>query len=85
MARRANSLLLLDAGKSSQEISEFLYLDDDSIRGWYKTYREDGWGALVLNGWKGGHSQMTQAHKTVLCALLEERFCHSTVEIRAHI
>jgi hypothetical protein len=38
-----------------------------------------------LNGWKGGHSQMKQAEEAALCAWLEERFCRSTVEIRAHI
>ena len=85
IARRANAILLLDDGKSCQEISEFLYLDDDTIRRWYKTYREDGWDALALNGWKGGHSQMTQAQESALCAWLDERFCRSTVEIRAHI
>ena len=53
IARRANAMLLLDDGKSCQAISEFLYLDDDTIRGWYKTYREGGWDALALNGWKG--------------------------------
>ena len=47
IARRANSILLLDAGKSCQEISEFLCLDDDTIHGWCKTYREDGWDALA--------------------------------------
>ena len=85
IARRANAILLLDDGKSCQEIAEFLYLDDDTIRGWYKTYRDDGWDALALNGWKGGHSQMTHAQEAALCAWLEERFCRSTVEIRAHI
>ena len=85
IARRANAMLLLDDGKSCQAISEFLYLDDDTIRGWYKTYREGGWDALALNGWKGGHSQMTQAEEAALCVWLEERFCRSTVEIRAHI
>ena len=85
IARRTNSILLLDAGKSCQEISEFLYLDDDAIRGWYKTYREDGWDALALNGWKGGHTQMTQAHEAALCAWLEEGFCRSMDKVRAHI
>ena len=57
IARRANAILLLDDGKSCQAIAEFLYLDDDTIRGCYKTY----WEELALDGWKGGHSQMTQA------------------------
>ena len=37
VARRANAILPLDYGKSCQAIAEFLYLDDDTIRGWYKT------------------------------------------------
>ncbi len=42
VARRANAILLLDDGKSCQTIAEFLYLDDDTIRGWHKTYRNGG-------------------------------------------
>ena len=37
IARRANAILLLDDGKSFQEITDFLYLDDDTVRGWHKT------------------------------------------------
>ena len=85
VARRANAILLLDDGKSCQAIAEFLYLDDDTIRGWYKTYREAGWDALSVDGWKGGQSRMTSAQETELCAWLDGRFCRSTVEIRAHI
>ncbi len=85
IARRANAILLLDDGKSCQEIAKFLYLDDDTIRGCYKAYRDDGWDALALNGCKGGHSKMTHAQEAALCAWLEECFCRSTVEIRAHI
>ncbi len=33
VARRANALLLLDDGKSCQEIAKVLYLDDDTVRG----------------------------------------------------
>ena len=73
IARRANAILLLDDGKSCQEISEFLYLDDDTIRGWYKTYRQDGWDALALDGWKGGQSRMTQAQEAGLCAFVARR------------
>ncbi len=59
IARRANAILLLDDGKSCHVIAEFLYLDDDTIRGWYKIYRESGWEALAVDGWKGGQSRMT--------------------------
>src|SRR5210317_2182742 len=80
IARRANAILLLDDGESCQAIAEFLYLDDDTIRGWYKTNREDGWVELALDGWKDGHSQMTPAQEAVLWAWLNECFCRSTIE-----
>jgi len=38
----ANAVLLLDRGKSGAEIADFLYLDDDTIRGWYKAFLKDG-------------------------------------------
>jgi transposase len=85
VARRANAILLLDDGKSCHAIAEFLYIDDDTIRGWYKTYRMGGWDALSTDGWKGGQSRMTPPQATALCAWLEARFCRSTVEIRAHV
>ena len=58
IARCANAILLLDDGKSCQVIAEFLYLDDDTIRGWYKTYREGCWDGLSIDGWKGGQSRI---------------------------
>ena len=85
IARRANAILLLDDGESCAQIAKFLYLDDDTIRGWYKSYRQDGWDALAFDGWNGGQSRMKQAQQVALCAWLEARFCRSTVEIRAHV
>ena len=49
-------MLLLDDGESCTQIAKFLYLDDDTIRGWYEAYRRDGWEVLALDGWQGGHS-----------------------------
>jgi transposase len=85
IARRANAILLLDDGKSCQEITDFLYLDGDTIRGWHKTCQRDGWDALAVDGWKGGQSRMMSAQEAALCTWLEGRFCRSTVEIRSHI
>ena len=58
-ARQANALLLLDDGESCAQISKFLYLDDDTIHGWYKSYRRGGWDFLSVDGWKGGQCQET--------------------------
>ena len=85
VARRANAILLLDDGESCVQIAKFLYLDDDTVRGWYKTYRETGWDALSADGWRGGQSRMISAQEAELCAWLDGRFCRSTAPIRAHI
>ncbi|WP_420819948.1 helix-turn-helix domain-containing protein [Saliniramus fredricksonii] len=59
IARRANAILLLGDGKSCQEIAEFLYLDEDTIRIWDKAYQRAGWDALSVDAWQGGQSGMT--------------------------
>ena len=46
IGRRANALLLLDDGLSCESVAKVLYLDDDTIRGWHKSYVEGGWEAL---------------------------------------
>jgi transposase len=85
VARRANALLLLDDGKSCVEIAQVLYLDDDTVRGWHKQYLSEGWDAVAYDGWKGGQSRLNVAQRVALYAWLEDRFCRSTVEIRAYV
>ena len=85
IARRANAILLLDDGESCAQIAKFLYLDDDTIRGWFKVYERDGWEVLALDGWQGGRARMTAEQEAGLCAWLEAKFCRSAGEIRAHI
>jgi transposase len=85
IARRANALLLLDEGESCAVIARMLFLDDDTVRGWYKQYKSEGWDAVAYDGWKGSNSRMTAEQETHLCAWLEGRFCRSTHEIRAFI
>ncbi len=42
LARRANALVLLDEGMSCEAIAKVLFLDDDTIRTWYRLYEADG-------------------------------------------
>ena len=85
VARRANAILLLDDGENCVQIAKFLYLDDDTIRNWYKCYRQNGLEELFVNGWKGSQSRMTSAQEADLCTWLDGRFCRSTVEIQEYI
>ena len=54
LARRANALVLLDDGMSCAAIAKVLLLDDDTIRTWWRLYREDGIGGLASFGYEGG-------------------------------
>lgn len=85
IARPANAILLLADGESCAQIAKFLHLDDDTIRGWYKVYRRDGWEVLAIDGWQGGRSRMSAAREAALCPWPESRFCRSTAGIGAHI
>jgi transposase len=42
VTRRANALVLLDAGWSCREVADALLLDDDTIRGWRKLFEQRG-------------------------------------------
>ncbi len=42
VARRANALVMLDRGKSCEEVAEFLLLDDDTVRTWRREFELAG-------------------------------------------
>ena len=54
-------MLLLDDGWSCERAAEALYLDDDSIRGWRKTYDEAGVEGLRCFEAGGSASLLSQA------------------------
>ena len=83
--QRAAALLHLDDGKSYAYVAEALFLDDDTVRGWYKQYQTGGWDLVASNDWQGGQSRMTAAQEAALIAWLEGRVCRSVAEIRAYI
>src|SRR5437762_8895652 len=66
LTRRANALLLLDDGMSCEAIAKVLYLDDDTIRYWYKLYGEKGLSWLADFGYKGRACELTAAQQDAL-------------------
>ncbi len=85
VARRANALVLLDRGKSCEEVAEFLLLDDDTVRTWYGLFELAG--VEGLSDFKGGGStgQLTEAQKAALKAWVTETLPRSTRVIGAWI
>jgi len=66
LARRANALLLLDDGMSCEAVAKVLYMDDDTIRYWYKLYREKGLRWLAEFGYKGRICELTASQQEEL-------------------
>ncbi len=85
VARRANAILLLDDGKTFTQISEYLYLDDDTIRGWFKRFDADGWEALERFDWQGSAPYLAEDQQAALSDWLEAHLCRDTGEIMAWI
>jgi hypothetical protein len=56
LARRANALVLLDQAMSRGDVARVLFLDDDTIRTWYRLYQQDGLcGRLWGVNWPDGN------------------------------
>ena len=85
IARRCNALLLLDDGKSCQQIAQYLYLDDDTIRTWYKKYAEGGFDLMASFDYKGGFSKLAACEEELLVSWLDARVCRNVHEVRAYI
>ena len=84
LARRANVLLLLDDGWSCEKVAEALYLDDDTLRGWRKTY--DASGLLGLERFEGGgsSSRLDRMQEEALKAWIAARLPCSTRQVGAY-
>ncbi len=85
VARRANAVLLLDDGLSCVEVAKVLYLDDDTVRDWYKHYRSGGLDELTLFDWHGRPGHLSRDQEVELTAHLSARLHHDTGEVAAHI
>jgi len=63
LARRANALVLLDAGWSCEKVAQALFLDDDTIRKWHGMFLQDGCDGLLRFEAGGNACQMSDGNK----------------------
>jgi hypothetical protein len=66
LARRANALVLLDQGMSCGDVAKVLFLDDDTIRTWYRLYQQDGFDGLVSFGYDGSACRLSDTQQDKL-------------------
>jgi transposase len=85
MARRAHALLLLDDGGSCEKVAKALYLDDDTVRGWRKTYDADGVDGLRRFEGGGSASYLSAEQEAALKAWIAETLPRSTQVIGAYV
>jgi transposase len=81
LARRANALVLLDDGMSCEAVGRVLFIDDDTVREWYRLYQQDGVDGLA--GFSGGGSapRLTEAQQERLRAWITETLPRTTREV----
>ena len=85
VARRANAILLLDDGWNCAKVAEALYLDDDTVRTWFKRYQAGGLDEMTVFDWKGRSGDLSRERMAGLSARLGERLMRDSGEVAAYI
>ena len=81
LTRRAHALVLLDDGMSCEAVAKVLYLDDDTIRYWYKLYSEKGLSWLADFGYQGGACELTALQQEELKKWVAETLPRTTTTV----
>jgi transposase len=85
VTRRANALVLLDDGMSCEAVAKVLLFDDDTIRGWYDLFEQDGVEGLSRFDLGGSSSKMTAEQADRLKAWVSSTLPRSTRRVGAWI
>ena len=83
LARRANAIVLLDKGWSCARVAGALLLDDDTVRGWFNAYQQNGLTGLSEFGHDGSACYLSEDQQTALKAWVSERLPRSTKVVGA--
>ena len=85
VTRRATALVRLDEGLSCQEVAKVLLFDDDTIRGWYELFEQDGVEGLTRFDMGGSSSKMSAEQCEALKAWVGSTLPRSTRQVGAWI
>ena len=66
VARRANAIVLLDDGWSCEEVASALLMDDDTVRGWLRSFESGGLEGLARFGHEGSLCRLTEEQQAAL-------------------
>lgn len=85
LGRRANALVLLDAGWSCEQVASALFLDDDTVRKWHGLFIEDGLEGLTRFEAGGSACQLSGEQQEKLKAWVAATLPRSTRHVGAWI
>lgn len=84
-ADRIKTILYLDEGKTYEEISKLLFLDDTTIRRYRKEYEDGGLEVLLKDEYAGRAGSLSVVQETELHTHLEHNTYHRALDICAYI
>lgn len=84
-AERIKTILLLDAGEKYNDIAKFLFLDEGTIRNYYKRYSSGGLDELVNDHYNGKQSLLSETEQNIVIEDLQIRIFSTTKSVIAHI
>lgn len=84
-ARRANAIVLLDGGWSCEEVASALLMDDDTVRGWLRSFESGGLEELSGFGHEGSSCRLTAEEQDRLKAWIAETLPRTTHQIGAWV
>ena len=85
LARRANALVLLDAGWSCEKVAAALFVDDDTVREWHRLHAAGGFDGLAHFEAGGSACKMSGGQQAQLKAWIGAELPCSTRQIGAFI
>jgi transposase len=85
VARRANALILLDRGMSYRQVGKVLLVDDETVRDWHMTFKEQGIDGLVRFQYTGGPALLSDEQEALLKSWVSETLPRSTRQVGAYI
>lgn len=80
-AYKINAVILLGSNWSSEEVSEALLLDDETLRNYVKKYQEGGFKGLIETFHLGGFAKLSAEQIFQLCEELDKNIYTSTKDI----
>ena len=80
-----NALALLDQGMSCSDVGAALFLDDDTVRTWFRLYSEEGTEGLAGFGYEGRDGHLKARQRDQLKSWIAETLSRTTRHVGAWI